>query len=203
MKSGIVLAGGKGSRLGADKGLMKFEGKPLLSWTLDAMKKIVDEIFLSVSSKADISKYQHFKDKTITFVTDMFSNMGPISGVYSAMKVSRSAYVAVAPCDSPFIRFELYDLLFKEAIGFDGAVPYINGYWEPLQGVYRRDALMEGIDRTLETGRRRIVDAYAHMDIRKVREDKIVTVDPKLSSFININTMKDLKRAKMLFEGKE
>lgn len=202
VKSGVVLAGGKSSRLGKDKALIQFQGKPLVEWVMEAIDKVVDEVILSLSSEPENSNFVGGFGKNIRIVLDAKPGFGPISGLCSSFKEAKGDYVAVAPCDSPFIKPELYTLLFKKAEGRDGAVPFINNFWEPLHAVYRREPFIVGLEKALSAGKNRPVDTYPYLNIKKVNQEEVEAVDDEASSFININTKEDLLKAKKIVENR-
>jgi molybdopterin-guanine dinucleotide biosynthesis protein A len=202
VKSGVILAGGKSSRFGKDKALIQFQGKPLVEWVMEAIDKVVDEVILSLSSGPENSNFVRGLGKNVRIVMDAKPGLGPISGLCSSFKEAKEDYVAVAPCDSPFIKPELYTLLFKKAEGHDGAVPFINNFWEPLHAVYRRKPFIVGLEKALSAGKTRPVDTYPYLNIKKVRQEEVEAVDAEALSFININTMDDLLKAKKIMKNR-
>lgn len=201
MKSGIVLAGGKSSRFGTNKALVQFHGKPLVKWVIEPMGKVVDEIILSLSSEPDIPNFVETIGIDIKMVKDVHPGLGPISGLLSSFKEAKGEYVAVAPCDSPFIKPELYELLFEKAKGYDGAVPFINNFWEPIHAVYKRKTFITAMEEALHEGKKRPADTYPYLNIQKVTQDEIKVVDPEAISFFNINTVDDLKKGAKIMEN--
>jgi molybdopterin-guanine dinucleotide biosynthesis protein A len=195
MKSAVILAGGKSTRMGFDKRKAKFRGKSLIYWSYKALKEIVDEVILSVAYDGEIPELESDFGKRVIIVGDDKPDMGPIYGILTSFKKVQNEYVAVIPCDSPFIKTELYIKLFELAQGFDGAVPMINEYWEPLHAVYRREAMLQAIDKTFAEGKRSISNTYKYMRIKELSENEIKDFDPMLLSFININSKKDLEVA--------
>ncbi len=202
VKSGVILAGGKSSRFGKDKALVQFEGKPLVKWVMEVIDEVVDEVILSLSSEPENYNFVGGLGKNIRIVIDAKPGLGPISGLFSSFKEAKGDYVAVAPCDSPFIKPELYTLLFNKAEGHDGAVPFINNFWEPLHAVYRRKPFILGLEKTLSAGKIRTVDTYPHLNIKKVNQEEVKAVDAETLSFININTKEDLLKAKKIMENR-
>lgn len=202
MKSGVVLAGGKSSRFGKDKALIQFEGKPLVKWVMEVIDEVVDEVILSVSSGPENSNFMEGLGANVRIVMDAKPGLGPISGLLSSFKEAKGDYVAVAPCDSPFIKPELYTLLFNKAEGHDGAVPFINNFWEPLHAVYRRKPFIVGLEKALSAGKNRPVDTYPYLNIKKVNQEEVRVVDAEVLSFININTRDDLLKAKKIIENR-
>jgi molybdopterin-guanine dinucleotide biosynthesis protein A len=193
MRSGVVLAGGKSSRMKIDKGLILLKDKPLVLWTLERLSEIVDEIVVSVPKSPPFDLLRIIGPE-ITIVKDEEIGLGPIEGMLLSFKKAKGDYVAVAPCDSPFIQTSLYELLFKEAEGRDGAIPVIRGYHEPLIAVYHRKNSITALNRILTAGNFKIIEAYPFLDLKFVDEATIKTVDSNLRSFININTTEDFMK---------
>ena len=83
--TGIVLAGGKSSRMGTDKGLLKFNGKSFVQYSLDALKPLVSEIIIV----SDDLNYDTFGLKRINDIT---KNAGPVAGICAGLEASSTEY---------------------------------------------------------------------------------------------------------------
>ena len=201
MKSGVVLAGGKGLRFGKDKALIQFKGKPLVKWVMEVIDEVVDEIILSLPSDAEVFKFLEAVGSNIKIVKDTEPDLGPISGLLSSFREAKGEYVAVAPCDSPFIKPDLYKLIFGKADGHDGAVPFINNFWEPLHAVYKRETFIVALEKALSQGKNRPTDAYPYLDIQKVMQKEVEAIDTQNLSFVNINTKEELRKAAKILEN--
>jgi len=201
VKSGVVLAGGKGLRFGKDKALIQFKGKPLVKWVMEVIDEVVDEIILSLPSDAEVFKFLEAVGSNIKIVKDTEPDLGPISGLLSSFREAKGEYVAVAPCDSPFIKPDLYKLIFEKADGHDGAVPFINNFWEPLHAVYKRETFIVALEKALSQGKNRPTDAYPYLDIQKVMQKEVEAVDTQNLSFVNINTKEELRKAAKILEN--
>jgi molybdopterin-guanine dinucleotide biosynthesis protein A len=199
MKSGVILAGGKSSRMGVDKCTILFCGKPLIFWSYTKIKELVDEVILSVSQDRDTEPLIRLLGEDIQFAQDEKQDLGPISGIYSSFKMAKGDYIAVIPCDSPLVNEKIYYRLFEMAKGFDGAVPKVKGYFEPLHGVYKRDTMLGAIERVYDEGKIRPKDTYEYLDIIELSEEEIKKFDPDLDSFFNINSFADLASAAGIF----
>ncbi len=178
-----------------DKCTVQFHGKPLLFWSYNVLADLVEEVLLSISTDRDDGPLREFVGDEVRFVRDKRSGLGPLFGMSLAFKEAKGEYVAVAPCDAPFIKPELYLKLFQLAEDADGAVSEINGYWEPLHAVYNRKAMTEAIEKAVSEGGNRPKDTYKHLNIRKLTQEEVQTFDPDLLSFVNINTLESLKKA--------
>ena len=104
----VILAGGRSLRMGSDKGLINFAGKPLISYAVDVAYKKVSNVLISTNSNFD--KYQQFGKVVI----DTLKNFqGPLAGILAAMKEAKTLYLLVLPCDSPYVEEVLVDKLIK------------------------------------------------------------------------------------------
>ncbi len=201
MKSAVVLAGGRSTRYGIDKALVQFRGRPLVKWVISALYEVVEEIIISISSDHDPAKFRGLVGKEIVIVKDIQPNMGPVSGLIPSFSEGKGEYVAVAPCDTPFIMPELYSLLFEKSKGHDGAAPFVNNFWEPLHAVYKRKSYVQSLKKAQSQGKFRPVDAYPNLNIQRVTEEDVRSIDKDLISFFNINSVEDHKKAEKIAEG--
>ena len=105
---GLILAGGHSRRMGRDKGLLEFHGKPQIEYVNDLLQKHCLEVFLS--KRVDQKLY-----KSISFINDSneFSNQGPLGGILSAMKAYPDANWLVLACDLPFITEETIQTILE------------------------------------------------------------------------------------------
>ncbi len=193
MRSATVLMGGRSSRMGIDKAKLIFRAKPMFQWIIEAMTKVADEIIISVSEKSQVPNLDFF-EKDVKVALDEEPELGPIGGLLSGLRMAGGEYVAVAPLDTPLIKPELYNLLFERAKGHDGAVPKIDAYWEPLHSVYRKSTMVPAIEKALGRNVLHIRGTYEELDIVEVGRAGIEAIDPKLTSFLNINTREDMER---------
>jgi len=204
MLTGVVLSGGEGSRMGQDKGLVNLRGDPMVSYVIDAMLGLVNEIVISVA-KGRGPRYDEFAEIGFEVVEDRASGIGPVEGILCALKVARGDYILVSPCDTPFLKPRICDLLLSRASGKDGAVPVIKDKFEPVHGAFNRVAAVKAFDAVLAAGKRKPSDAYGRLDMVFVDEATLRTVDPDLESFWNLNTPQDLRSAenKIIKAGEE
>jgi len=203
MLTGIVLSGGEGSRMGQDKGLVMLRGDPMVSYVIDSMMGHVGEIVISVAN-GQASRYDEYAEIGFEIVEDRTPGIGPLEGLLCALKAARGNFVLVSPCDTPFLKPSICELLLSRAPGKDGAVPIINGKFEPVHGAFQRDAAMKAFEAVLAAGRRKPSDAYSRLNLEFVDEVSLRAVDRDLESFWNLNTPEDLRLAeKKLADSEE
>jgi molybdopterin-guanine dinucleotide biosynthesis protein A len=199
MRSGVILAGGRSTRMGIDKCTLLFQGKPLIYWPYILIKEIVDVIIISVAKGKDTGPLMRLLGDDVKFVEDEKPNMGPLSGIHSSFKEAKGEFVAVIPCDSPLVHEDLYTRLFEVAKGHDGAVPKVRSFYEPLHAVYKRSAMINAIEKVFAGGELRPKATYEFMEVVPLDEDEIKKFDPELHSFFNINSFSDIASASGIF----
>ena len=129
--TGIILAGGKSSRMGQDKGFLKLKGKTFMSYIIRALKPVVSDIII-VSNNSD---YDAFKLKR---VEDVMEDSGPLAGLYSGLLNSETENNIVLSCDVPLINTAVLNKLIE---GFGDETEAIQiesmGKTMPLVAIYK------------------------------------------------------------------
>ncbi len=197
-RSALVLAGGKSTRMGRDKGLIVLAGRPIVVWVIERLREVVEEVAVATSPTNDAA-YRAVVPSGVPCVADTTPDLGPLGGWRWGLPALHGEYVAIAPCDTPLYAPALATLLFERAQGHDGAVPMLRGRFEPLHGVYLRPRLEEAVRRTLDAGQTRPIHTYAHLDVVEIAEDEVRRVDPEFESFMNANTPEELDRLRVRF----
>jgi molybdopterin-guanine dinucleotide biosynthesis protein A len=187
--TGIILAGGKSSRMGQDKGFLKLKGETFMSYIIEALKPIVGEIII-VSNNPD---YDIFKLKR---VADVMEDSGPLAGLYAGLLHSETEKNIVLSCDVPLINTSVLKKLIE---GFTSEVEVIQfesqGKTMPLVAMYKRHC-MHPILKLLQTNERRLRFAIEQLEVKTIK------LDPELGKTVrNINTISELKELKHEFEN--
>ena len=202
-----ILAGGKSSRLGRDKGLLNICGKPMFLWVLEACRPYANKILIVTSDikqkKAYEERLNHFNVENVKVVVDEESGVRcPLIGAKTAFRNAESEYTFLLSCDIPLVDGNILQLLISISKGYDAVVPrWPNGYIEPLHSIYRTDKALAAAESSLASQR---------YDMRSMLEklDKILYIsiliikkfDPHLHTFLNVNKKEDLKRAERILK---
>ena len=180
--SAVILAGGKGSRMGGkDKGLIEFRGLALIAHVVNVVKIRVNQIFISANrSLDDYSKY----GKVI--VDDLEDYQGPLAGISKALKVCSSNYLLVLPCDSPMIDLTLIDALIErmESSESDICVAH-DGKIMHATFALMKSNLNESLDKFLDDGGRKMALWYRQQYTERV------DVSSHLELLTNLNSPED------------
>jgi molybdopterin-guanine dinucleotide biosynthesis protein A len=180
-----IIAGGTSGRFGSDKSLYVFNGKPMISHTYDAVKKIFDEIYIIATGGEKFS----FLDAKI--IPDIIPKLGPIGGIYTAVESLDAARIFIFPCDMPFLNSEFIEYMTTIPDIYDIIVPEINGLYQPLHAIYSKSCI-DNIKRNIERKDYRMSGFYDGLNIRRVNEEEIGYYDDPQRMFRNINFKEDM-----------
>ena len=192
--TGIILAGGKSLRMGTEKGLQKLCGKPLISYAIQVLSGLCDTIIISSSSEA-------YKSFGYEVIPDELPGIGPMGGIYSALRQSKTGENLVLSCDLPFVSKELMSFILNNSNGCQVAVPW-QGYqhYEPLCGFYNLSVL-DQMNAFIQKGNYKLPDLFEEIHINRL------TIDSQLdfyqeNLFLNVNSKHDLATAEILMTSR-
>ncbi|MBY0273782.1 molybdenum cofactor guanylyltransferase [Candidatus Binatia bacterium] len=212
-RSGVVLVGGRSSRLGTPKALVDLGGAPLVRHVLHAVAPACHDLLLVAAPREaqpedlraglaeEVERLANDAGRSARVVHDAHAHLGPVSGLATALGAARGELAWVTACDVPFLATGLVDALFALAEGeatLDVVVPRWRGYLEPLLAVYRVRTMAPHFARQLADGVLRPTDRLAECRVRVVEEDEILRLDPAGRSFVNVNAPDDLDTARAL-----
>jgi molybdopterin-guanine dinucleotide biosynthesis protein A len=181
--TGIILAGGKSSRMGTEKGLIEIHGRPMTRIIIDLLRPLCNTIFISTSNPL----YSSFG---YPLIPDLHKDKGPISGLYSALSASPNHINLFLPCDVPYMRQEILELLLITANSNPEKciIPYTD-YPEPLIAVYPKSTLPV-LNQLIMDGETRIKEIFNHLPTLFI---SMKEAGINYHAFKNINTPDDLK----------
>ena len=185
--SANVLAGGQSRRMGRDKALIDYLGRPIIAHVIDTLRAVADDI-LVVSNRTDL--YRPFGAR---IVPDYDPPCGPLGGIAAGLQAVQHPLAVVVACDMPFLNVTLLCWLIDLAEGYDAVVPQTGDEFEPLHAVYRRECYRPIVQR-LERGERRVISFFADVRLRPVPEPDWRRLDPEGRSLVNLNTPDDLNQ---------
>ena len=183
--SAIVLAGGQSRRMGRDKALIDYQGRPIIACVINTLRALSDDIVV-VANRPDL--YGPFGARV---VPDYEPPCGPLGGIAVGLQTARHPLAVVVACDMPFLNVTLLRWLIDLAEGYDAVVPQTGDEFEPLHAVYRREC-HDSIVRRIERGERRVISFFADVRLRPVPEPEWRVLDPGGRSLVNLNTPDDL-----------
>jgi len=187
--TGLILAGGKGSRMGGvDKGLQNFRGRRLVDHVYERLAPQVGGIIINANQN-----HEEYKTFGVRVVSDALKEKtggfaGPLAGLHAGLSVSKRSFLASVPCDSPFLPADLIERLHQriDETGAELAVAKTGDQPHPVFSLMRRGVLDHLAD-FLKGGGRKIDAWYATLNVVEVG------FDDEPEAFSNINTREELQ----------
>ena len=188
--TGIILAGGRGVRVGGeDKGLLVFNGEPIVKKVFKSLSQQVHMVV--VSANRHVEEYQSFgapvvKDRLPDY-------QGPLAGIEAALTVCMTPYVLVVPCDAPFIRHDLAQKLYDKMEETNVNIVFAQSYTEQGEVAAEptfaliRSCMLSHLRVYLDSGKRKVLGWY------ELTDHASVLIDDPLC-FANANTPEDFDR---------
>lgn len=194
MLSVVIQAGGQSSRMGEDKALKSFLGKPLIQRVIDRLSPIADELILTTNRPAD---YAFLNTR---LVPDLKPGRGALGGLYTALASASHPTVAVVACDMPFAspRFieSAHRLMVKEEA--DIVIAKTEEGYEPLHALYRREPCLPAIETAMDADQWKVIAWFPQVRVRTLSPAEVREFDPSGLCFWNVNTPGDFERAEHL-----
>lgn len=211
--TGIVIGGGRSTRLGTPKPMIQLGGKLVLARVADTLRHLCDElVFVAREGQDDYSP-----DTAIALrmhvVTDTEPFSGPLAAVHAGLKAAVTPLAFVTGADYPFLSRPLIQAMVSAAVrpGRTGDAPEsvvtrVSGRLHPLHSVLVVSDWVDAIGKTLEAGERspsRVFEEAVATDsprINVMTEDEAELSDPRLLSFFDIDTPEQLNVARRLLD---
>ncbi len=194
--SGVILAGGRGSRLGFPKERLSFRDRNIIAMNLELFNSLFEEVLIITDNQKRLTGVSGVK-----IVKDLVKDCGPLGGIYTGLKkISRDKAFFVA-CDMPFLRIDLIERLLNISRKniYNCIIPYSYKGIEPLHAIYHK-RILSNLEKCLCKKNLSIKQLLSNCDCKYIRCHK-----GELISFFNINTADDLKEMKRIemHEGKD
>lgn len=175
----FILAGGKSSRMGNDKGLLMLNNKPMIVHVIETLKQLTTDIII-VSNQAEYNEFG------LPVFEDMIKDAGPLAGIYTGLTRSKHKKNIVVSCDVPFVSVELLTFLLENSWENDVTIPLKNNKTHQVIGVYDKDCV-EVFKQELENNQRKMKVALEKVKLNVVDANRF---DEK--EFFNVNTPQEL-----------
>jgi molybdopterin-guanine dinucleotide biosynthesis protein A len=174
--------------------------KPLINHVVDAVKSLVDEIIVVISSEERADSYGKVVSSIVRFIINDYESEGVLAGATVGFEAAQGEYSALLPFDSPFVSQEVMSLLFDCAIGKAAVIPRSTDLeCQPLHAVYHTKQALQAAKDALKENE---VDLQAMIEkLRGVRYMSMMVIeqlDPDLKTFFIIKSTFDLKKAEVM-----
>lgn len=185
----FILAGGKSTRMGADKAFVTLDGRTLLARGLELVRSVTQSVWIL----GDATKFAAF----VPVVEDIFPGCGPLGGIHAALRSSHAELNLMLAVDLPFASFALLQYLIGRARKEPDAAVTIarsGGRWQPLCAVYRRE-FVDVAEKALRAGRYKIDALFDEVRVQVIGEDELEAAGFSERMFRNMNTPEELAEA--------
>jgi molybdenum cofactor guanylyltransferase len=194
--AGIVLAGGRSRRMGADKATLPFGAETLLQRVARIVGQATSPVVVVAAQAQSLPELP----RDIVVVRDQNPDRGPLEGMAAGLRAVQElspeiAAAYITACDTPLLLPGFADRMAQMLDeSHDAAVPMLDDVPQPLSGVYRTKLLPQ-IDELLAANRLRVRDLLERVPLRLVQADQLRDIDPGLLSLRNVNTPDDFRAA--------
>ncbi len=190
----VIQAGGQSSRMGEDKALKSFLGKPLIQRVVDRLSPIADELIVTTNRPDDYT----FLNKRL--ISDLKPGRGALGGLYTAIASASHAVVAVVACDMPFASTHFiestHSLLVREDA--DVVIAKTDEGYEPLHAIYRRETCLPAIEAAINADLWKVIAWFPQVKVHTLSPDEVKAFDPSGLCFWNVNTPEEFEQAEHL-----
>ena len=189
-----IQAGGQSSRMGEDKALKPFLGRPLIQRVVDRLTPIADEMIVTTNRREDYS-FLH-----LPLVSDLKPGRGALGGLYTAIASAAHPVVAVVACDMPFASPTLIEtasrLLVREEV--DVVIAKGEEGFEPLHAVYRCETCLPAIESAIDADQWKVIAWFPQVKVRVLTPEELREADSLGLAFWNVNTPEEFAKAEQL-----
>lgn len=180
----FITAGGKSSRMGQDKGLMKIAGKPMILHLAEMLER--NHYPFTV-----IANDQAYHKTGFKVTGDLIPGKGPMGALFTAIHYAERSFILLLGCDHPFLPETVITRLLASAEENIITVTHFGNSIHPLQTIYPV-SLKNKVDECIRNDRLKMKSLILESPHRKVETDDLALTFPE--GFINFNEPKDLLR---------
>jgi molybdopterin-guanine dinucleotide biosynthesis protein A len=201
-----IQAGGQSSRMGEDKALKPFLGRPLIQRVIERLSPIADELIVTTNRPDEYA----FLDLRLTLRADLKPGRGALGGLYTAIASAAHPIVAVVACDMPFVSAKLIEAAGRRLVEEEADIVIARGApraeragkpeegYEPLHAVYRRETCLPAIESAIEADQWKVIAWFPQVKVRVLAPDEIQRYDPLGLAFWNVNTPEEFAEAERI-----
>jgi molybdopterin-guanine dinucleotide biosynthesis protein A len=190
----VIQAGGMSARMGEDKALKLFLGRPLIQRVIDRLVPIADELIVTTN------RPEEYELLNLRLVPDLKPGRGALGGLYTAIASATSPLVAVVACDMPFASPMFFEGALKLMVDeeADVVVAKTEEGYEPLHALYRRETCLPAIESSISADQWKVISWFPQVKVRTLTTDEVRSFDPSGVCFWNLNTPEEFVEAEKL-----
>ena len=189
---GIVLCGGKSTRMGTPKATLPFGAETMLQRVVRILNSVVSPLIVVAAREQSLPPLPG----SVTITRDEREAKGPLEGIRAGLSALPESIDAayITSCDVPLLVPAFVERMIDLMGDHDIAVMEIDGFPHPLSAIYRRSVLPH-VESLLSQDRLRPVFLFDAVRTRRVKPEEMLEVDPQLRTLRNLNTPDDYRAA--------
>lgn len=189
--SGVILAGGKSTRMKFNKAFASIAGQPVVQIILDKFKHFFNETLI-ISNEPQL-----YEKLGYAIYPDVFPGLGPVAGIHSALYHARYDRVFVMGCDMPFMNMALVKFLLDSLEDYECVVPELDSHLQPLSAVYSKRCLPV-LTQCLENDKLKLVRVFEELYTRVITNQQMEDFGNPREIFMNVNDQAALEIAQQI-----
>jgi molybdopterin-guanine dinucleotide biosynthesis protein A len=193
---GIILAGGKSSRMGQDKALLNIHNQPMVAYIANQLSGVCSSVTVVASCEA-VLRYRQVLDCSVRFVEDMYPHQGPLSGIHAGLRTlqGNEDVAWVMACDMPRFSQSLFEKMKAQFLALRNDIimcpgQYFHAMYHPRVAIQAEIALFNHQLKMSEF-------------LVKLAVTYVVPEPHELQAFVNINTPEDYRTYELLLHSRE
>lgn len=187
--TGIILAGGKNSRMGTNKALLKLGGQTFIERAAAGLGKFCSEVIVVANDPKPYSRL------AVRVVPDLIPGKGPLAGIHAGLNTAANQHSFIVACDMPFLHWPLGEYMAARALGFDVLIPRLGEYIQPLHAVYSKTCIGP-IEDCLRRDIFKIAAFYPKVKVGYLDYAQLSGFGNVERIFFNVNTPGDFEQAR-------
>jgi molybdopterin-guanine dinucleotide biosynthesis protein A len=187
--TGVVLAGGKSLRMGTDKAFVRVGQQTLAEKCVSTLQSCFPKNILVAN------RPESFVGLKVPTFSDDIPGIGPLGGIYTALRHVETPAIFVVACDMPFLNADLIRQMASVLGEFDAVAAKIDGKFEPLHAVYHR-RILPAIEERIKAGDYPVYRLLENLRVRIFSEKELSRYPDWRKTFLNVNTPEELEKAR-------
>lgn len=189
--TGVILAGGKSSRYGKNKALVKLNGVMLIEKVKEVMSSIFKNLIIITNTPEEYEFLQ------LPMYQDLVKGMGPVGGIHTGLHYMDNDAAFFVACDMPFLNKDLISYMAECLDDYDAVIPKIDWKIEALHAIYSKRCL-PAVASLIELREYQVIKFHNQIQSKFIGENEIKSFDPHLISFMNVNRPEEFKEAEKI-----
>ncbi len=191
--TGVLLAGGKSTRMGEDKRFLQVGEQTLFHRSLAVLRSVFEQVLVVIAQDSPPL------DEGVPVLRDLVPDCGSLGGLYTGLKQATTSCSFVVACDMPFLDPAAVRSFVESKGDADVMMAKLDQGLQPMHAVYSKRCIpaIEAMIQKRDLKIQRLADEPT-LRVHLVPAADLRNIDPEGRSFLNVNTPADLRAARAL-----